>query len=260
MYAYLGEVWKYRYFWLSLVKMDLRSRYRGSALGVGWSLLHPIAMTAIICVAFGTLFNADWRTYSPFLMAGLTFWMYVTNVALLGSHAFFQAECYIRQHPAPMAIYPLRIVLGNAFHFSLGFGLVIGMAITMRGFPGVLPLLSLIPSSILLLLLGWSLATIFGLINVRFGDTKHISELGFQTLFYITPIMYEPRMLVDRGLSALVRFNPIVPFLEMMRQPLLLDMVPTAKTYAVGLLIVVVAFSTAVALLWREEKTLIFHL
>jgi lipopolysaccharide transport system permease protein len=260
MYAYLGEVWRYRYFWLSLVKMDLRSRYRGSALGVGWSLLHPIAMTAIICTAFGAIFNADWRSYSPFLMAGLTYWVYLTNVALLGSHTFFQAECYIRQHPAPLAIYPLRIVLGNAIHFGLGFLLVIALAITLLGFPGVWPLVSLVPSAILLLLLGWALATIFGLINVRFGDTKHISELGFQTLFYITPIMYEPRLLVDRGLSAVVRFNPVVPFLEMMRQPLLLGMVPTAKTYAVGSLVVAVALSVAVALLWREEKTLIFHL
>jgi ABC-type polysaccharide/polyol phosphate export permease len=260
MHAYLGAVWKYRYFWLSLVKMDLRSRYRGSMLGMGWSLLHPIAMTAILCLAFGAILNMPWRGYAPFLMAGLTYWIYLTNVSLLGSHCFFQAECYIRQHPAPLAIYPLRTMLGNAFHFALGFSLVIALAVWLRGWPGIWPLLSLVPTTVLLLILGWALATVFGVINVRFGDTKHISELGFQSLFYVTPVMYEPKMLTDRGLSALVRFNPVVPFLEMVRQPLLLGIVPTPKTYAVGLLVLSVVVGLAVALLWREEKTLIFHL
>src|SRR5262249_18391644 len=56
MQAYLGAIWRCRYFWLSLVRMDLRHRYRGSVLGLGWSLLHPIAMTAILCTVFHHLF------------------------------------------------------------------------------------------------------------------------------------------------------------------------------------------------------------
>src|SRR5689334_17295668 len=35
--VYMGAVWKCRYFWLSLVRMDLRTRYRRSILGMGWS-------------------------------------------------------------------------------------------------------------------------------------------------------------------------------------------------------------------------------
>ena len=57
MQAYLAAIWNCRFFWLSLVKIDLRSRYRGSVLGICWSLLHPIAMTAILCVVFQVAFN-----------------------------------------------------------------------------------------------------------------------------------------------------------------------------------------------------------
>ena len=62
--AYLAAIWRCRYFWLSLVKMDPRTRYRGSALGIGWSPLHPIAMTIILCTVFGRLFDTD-LTSSP---------------------------------------------------------------------------------------------------------------------------------------------------------------------------------------------------
>ena len=59
MREYLGAVWRCRYFWLSLVKMDLRTRYRRSILGMGWSLLHPIAMTSILCIVFHSIFQKD---------------------------------------------------------------------------------------------------------------------------------------------------------------------------------------------------------
>src|SRR5580693_6031661 len=114
---YVQAVWRCRYFWLSLVKMDLRTRYRGSVLGLGWSLLHPIAMTIILCTVFGQLFGAEVRTFAPFLMAGLTFWAYISAVTGQGCHCFFAGEAYIRQYPAPMAIYPLRTALASSFHY-----------------------------------------------------------------------------------------------------------------------------------------------
>src|SRR5688500_6720008 len=53
---YLGRVWDCRYFWLSLVRMDLRNRYRRSTLWMGWSLLNPLLMTGILCAVFGAWF------------------------------------------------------------------------------------------------------------------------------------------------------------------------------------------------------------
>ena len=260
MYAYLGAVWSYRHFWLALVKMDLRTRYRGSVLGIGWSLLHPIAMTAIICTVFSTIFNADIRSYAPFLMAGLTLWNYVLGVSLSGSQCFFQAEAYIRQYPAPMAIYPLRTTLGAAFHFSLSLLLVVLLAAVLRGTPQPLALLSLLPTVLLLLLLGWALATVFGLVTVRFRDTHHLSELAFQSLFYLTPVIYEPEMLTRRGLGLLLHVNPVVPFLRLLRDPILEGRVPALHTYGAAGLTVLAALAAAAVLLWREERQLIFHL
>ena len=55
-------MWRCRYFWLSLVKIDLRTRYRRSVIGLGWSLLRPIAMTVILCFVFAPLFHPEHRT------------------------------------------------------------------------------------------------------------------------------------------------------------------------------------------------------
>jgi ABC-type polysaccharide/polyol phosphate export permease len=260
MLAYLGAVWKCRYFWLSLVRMDLRARYRGSALGLGWSLLHPLAMTVILCTAFGTIFNADLTFYGPFLITGLTTWIFLLNVAQLGSLTFFQGEPYIRQFPAPMAIYPLRTVLANAFHFLVAMALAVLLTLFMRGLKAPGALLSLLPTFGLLFLLGWSMATVFGLLSVRFRDITHVTDLGFQSLFYLTPVIYEPRLLRERQLDWLLHVNPVVPLLELVRQPILYGEVPSLQAYASAGLIVLVATLFAAGLLRREERRLIFLL
>ena len=104
------------YFWSSLVRIDLRGRHRRSVLGIGWSLLHPILMTAVLCAVFCPMFKADYRQFAPFLLAGLAFWNFLTSTALQGCHCFFQGESFIRQQAAPLAIYPLRTVLGTGIH------------------------------------------------------------------------------------------------------------------------------------------------
>jgi ABC-type polysaccharide/polyol phosphate export permease len=257
---YLGAVWRCRYFWLSLVKMDLRTRYRGSAIGLGWSLLQPIAMTIILCTVFGHLFDQPIREYAPFLMAGLTFWSYVTAVTAQGCQCFFTGEAYIRQHPAPMAIYPLRTMLGASFHFSLALLMVIVLGGVLHGYDSVWPLLSLIPTFVLVMVMGWSLATLFGLANVRFRDTNHLSEIGLQIVFYLTPVMYPPRLLVDKNVGWLINFNPVVPFLTLLREPLVKCQVPEFTTFLGAACVTLFLATMASFALKSQERKLIFHL
>jgi lipopolysaccharide transport system permease protein len=132
--GYFSEIWRLRHFWLALVRIDLRNRYRRSVIGIGWSLLQPIAMTAVLCVVFSQLFKQEIRTFAPFLLIGLTFWGFLTAVVLQGCQCFFQGEPYIRQHHAPLAIYPLRTTLSAGFHFLLGLAIVIVFVCCMQAF------------------------------------------------------------------------------------------------------------------------------
>jgi ABC-type polysaccharide/polyol phosphate export permease len=261
MAAYLKAIWQCRYFWLSLVRNDLRMRYRGSILGLGWSLLNPLAMTVILCVVFATLFHQDVRVFGPFLMAGLTYWNYIVFTAIQGSDCYFQGESYIRQYPAPMAIYPLRTMLGGGFHFVLALLLVVVMAYTiLPAPPHPLLLLLLVPALVMLGVFGWSLAVLFGLATVRFRDTRHISEITFQALFYITPIMYPEEMLRKRGLDAMMRFNPFAHYLRLVRDPLIMGHLPSANVILASCLVTLVAAALAVLALRTQERRLIFHL
>ncbi len=264
--SYFQEIWRRRYFWLSLVQVDLRARYRGSLFGIGWSLLHPIAMTTILCVVFATIFHQAIADFAPLLMAGLTYWQFITTTSIQGTQCFFTADCYIRQHPAPMAIYPLRTMLGAAFHFAMGYLLVIALAVIFKGVAllNVPALLSLIPSFALLAAFGWSLAILFGLATVRFRDFKHLSEVGFQALFYLTPIMYpeeQMRSLLERRTVGWIFYlNPFVPILQLLRCPVVAGAAPSLNTYLTAALITLLTAGLAAAAMRAEERRIIFNL
>ncbi len=260
MSQYLAAIWKCRYFWLSLVNMDLRRRYRRSALGVGWSLLHPIAMTTILCVVFPKVFGGvSVQEYAPSVLVGLCFWSFITSTTLLGSQCLITGERYIRQYPAPMAIYPLRTVLGSSFHFAMALGLVLAMRFALIGFSGVLSFVSLIPTLLLIFVLGWSLAVLAGFVTAYFPDMQHLAEVGLQILFYATPIIYPPDRIGGR-LGSIIHFNPLAAFMELLREPLLHGQFPDLSRFSLAAMSTAVIAGAATLTLVRLQKKIIFQL
>ena len=102
----------------------MQSRYRRSVLGVGWSLLHPLALTIVVCTVFHSVLQQDVTGYAPFLLAGIATWGFLSSCVLAGCNCFVQGEAYIRQYPAPLAIYPLRSMLGAGFHLLVSLSVV----------------------------------------------------------------------------------------------------------------------------------------
>jgi ABC-type polysaccharide/polyol phosphate export permease len=249
--------------------MDLRTRYRRSVLGLGWSLLHPLAMTTVLCVVFQNVLmpEANIYTYAPFLMAGFAVWGYVLGSSIQGCFCMFQGESYIRQFPAPLAIYPLRAALGSTVHFLIALAVVIGMAFLFRHLdpgstlvadPGAL--VSLVPALGLLFIFAWSAAILTGFANVFFQDTQHLCEVGFQILFYMTPVCYPADLLRRRNLGFLADYNPLAALLDLVRQPILEGKVPGVATYLTAAVTVGLLAGCAVLTLARKQQTLIFHL
>lgn len=260
MGAYLAAVWRCRYFWLALVKMDLVARYRRSVLGVGWSLLHPLATTLVICVVFHQIFRVNVRDFVPFLLSGLAFWAYVVGVTVQGCQCFVQAESYIRQHPLPMAIYPLRTTLGALAHFLIALALVLALAWLLKGVGDPGALLSLVPALVLLLLFGWALAVLAGFVNVVFRDVQHIAEIAFQILFYLTPVIYPAEVLRGTRAAWIADLNPLTAFLDLVRRPLVHGEAASLASFGVAAAVTSVVLTGAVLSLGQIQRRVIFYL
>lgn len=257
-------IWAHRYFWMSLVKLDLRNRYRRSVLGVGWSLLHPIAMTAVLCTVFSGLMgpaNGGWKAYAPFLLCGMCIWDFLRNSMLAGATSLIQNEPYIRQMPLPYSIYPLRAVLGNVLHFMIGLGVVIGLIVILRqDISSLKAAAAALPGIVFAIFSAWGLATVLSYITVFFRDIKHVIEVGMQVAYFLTPIIYERSILDQRGLGFIVDLNPANTLIELIRLPLVHGQVPSLGLYIYGLVVTIVSILLAAGTAHWLRNRVIFHL
>src|SRR5262249_44423324 len=153
----------------------------------------------------------------------------------------------IRQHPAPIAIYPLRTALGESVHFLIALGVVIGLSWCFQGFANLPALLTLVPTLMMLFVFVWSLALVGGFANVYFQDTQHLTEVGFRIVFYGTPIIYRLKDIEGGRLGALVSYNPLIPLLDLVRQPIIYNTVPGPMKFLQAA--VIVSLTAAAAML-----------
>lgn len=262
MLHHLRVLWKFRYFLFALVKLDLRQRYRRSVLGVGWSLLHPITMTAVFTVVFSNLLgNGDPIGYAASVLAGMAVWSFLRDSTLNGCRCFTANEAYIRQSPIPYTLYTLRTVMGQAIHSLIALSVVVAMVVVTRADAAVLlHVLAVLPGLVIAFCVAWSVATLAAFANVFFHDTLHILEVMAQIVFFLTPIMYGRRLLDEKQLGWLVDANPVYWLLELTRTPLLTGEVPTAEMYLAGVGLAASLIGLAVGTVAWLQKRVIFHL
>ena len=54
------KLWKKRDIVLALTKREISAKYKGSAVGLGWALLTPVAMLGVYTFVFAGIFKARW--------------------------------------------------------------------------------------------------------------------------------------------------------------------------------------------------------
>ena len=67
------DLFRYRELFGSLFRRDLRAKYKGSVLGLAWSLAHPLVLMLVYLLVFSVMLKiqaADYEHYWLFLLAG----------------------------------------------------------------------------------------------------------------------------------------------------------------------------------------------
>jgi len=74
-----ADLYRYRELFGNLIRRDLQTRYKGSALGVLWSLINPLVLMGIYVLVFSLLWKvAQVPHYALYLLVGLTVWLWTS--------------------------------------------------------------------------------------------------------------------------------------------------------------------------------------
>lgn len=260
MVNYFKQIYKARYFWWSLVKADLRNKYRRSVLGLFWSLLYPLLFTMLMVFIFGSIFKTDILDLIPYIYSGFIIWDAISGSFIYGSSSIIGAEPYIKQFSHPLAIYSLKQTLVLIINTLIsGIGVFVWCGILKP--QNILYILITLPINVILLFLfSWSITTFSSIINTKFRDFQQMIGLIVQALWFISPVYFEKKVYINANIEFLIYYNPIARILDMVRAPFLNGTFPTITDYMYVIGTVGVFFVIDILLLKKNEKELIFYI
>jgi lipopolysaccharide transport system permease protein len=235
------SLWRHRDLILQLTRRDIVSRYRGSLLGLVWSLVTPLLTLALYTFLFGVVFRTRWNVAAP---EGRMEFALILFVGLI-VHGFL-AECLARA-PALIlthanlvkrVVFPIEILawsLGGSalFNAAVAF-LVWGLVTTLAGQPPGwtalwLPLV-LAPLVLLAVGIAWFLAAA----GVYLRDINHVIGLVTMVLLFLSPIFYRLDA-VPPEFRTLIELNPLTFIVDQARAVLVWHRAPDLPRLAVAL-------------------------
>ena len=216
--------------------LDIKLRYRGSALGPFWLTISMGVQVGAMAFIYADLFHTDIHTYLPFLSLSLIAWNYLNALVTDGCGCFIQSDSVIKGMRMPFTVHAARSLMRNTMILAHNIVIVIAVFAIMGVHQSLFSFMAL-PAFGLWLVDGFAFSLLFGALCARFRDVPQIISAIMQIAFFITPIMWNANILNGhREALFLIRFNPFYYLLEILRAPLLGTPLP-AETWIYALLI-----------------------
>jgi lipopolysaccharide transport system permease protein len=218
----------------TLVRRELRSRYKGSALGVGWSLVFPLAMMGVYTLDCSVLWKGTRNIphYPLFVLAGLAVWMFFQAAVQLGTTSLIAGSALIKKVWFPRELVPASVVLAQTASALVILVVLVPLAIYVVP-ENVRTVALVIPFFLALVCLALGLSWILSVANVFFRDIEHLLAVLFLPWFFLTPVLYGldqlPAAASHPAVIHLLRYgNPVTPYVEGIRAVSLEATVPGA--------------------------------
>jgi ABC-type polysaccharide/polyol phosphate export permease len=232
--AVYADLIRYRELFASLFQRDLRAKYKGSALGLLWTLALPVTLMVVYLVVFSVMWRApttDVGHYWLFLLSGLPPWVFFATSLQSSARSLLENAGLIRKVRFPRQLVPLSIVATQLVAYLVMTAIVMVLAmIVLPGSRATAWLAIPIGAVIVLFVSGLSLAVASA--NAIYRDIEFVVAALLLPLFFLTPILYSldnlPGADAHPWLVDLIQWgNPVTPVIECFRAPLFLGEVPS---------------------------------
>lgn len=237
----IKELYDYREMIFSLVRRDLKGRYKGSVLGFLWTFINPLLQLLVYTLVFSVILSNNIEDYYLFLFVALIPWIFFSTSLSGGSRCIWAQQDMVKKIYFPREVLPIAFVSGQFVNMLLSFLVVfIVLIISGRGINLVaflyLPIIMLVEY-----LLALSVAFISSAITVYLRDVEYLLGIISMAWQFLSPIMYPVEQVPDQY-KAIFYMNPMTPIIVAYRDILYYKRVPELHT-------LVHAFTLAIVLL-----------
>ncbi len=226
----LGSAWRYRFFILSSIKTEIRTRFIRSRLGGIWMILHPLSQVLIFAFILSAVLSAklpgidNQYAYAIYLMAGILGWSLFSDITTRCVTLFIDNGNLLKKLVFPKIALPLIITGSALVNNTLLFAAILVIFGLLGHLPGTalfwLPVLMLVNITLAL-----GLGLTLGVLNVFIRDIGQVVPVVMQFLFWFTPIVYMANIIPEQYRGWLM-LNPLMPIVSGYQDVLLYDRTP----------------------------------
>jgi ABC-type polysaccharide/polyol phosphate export permease len=227
----------------------LKVRYRGSILGIYWSLSNPLLMTLIYTAIFGTAFSSYYGgsivNYVLAVFTGLAVLNFFSQSTSMALPSIVGNGGLLNKIMLPPSIFPVATIAASSFQLCVGV-LPLLMIVTFATSHSVVNVLALTVPMLGLVLLSLGFALTAATAYVYFRDLSYIYELVVFVIWFTSPIFY-PAEIVPVQVRVYLAYNPLATIITAVRQITLSGMRPSFHLMGMALLSGIIAALIGVA-------------
>ncbi len=255
------NLWQYRYLISQMTWRDFGQRYRGSYLGVLWSVINPLILLLIYTFVFSVVFKARWLPqqedqplgeFAIILFAGLIPYYFFSEIISRAPGLVIGNPNYVKKVVFPLEIL-VTVACGTALFTSL-INLGILLSAMLVFLHKLQPTLLLLPLAYLpLILLSIGLAWFLASLGVYIRDINLFITLILQVLLFLSPIFYSINS-VPAEFQAILKLNPLTSIVTSFRDLLLFGNVFSIPEWTIWTVIGAIAAVSGYAwFMWTKK-------
>jgi lipopolysaccharide transport system permease protein len=254
----LSSLLRHRALAAEMTAREIRLKFRSSAVGVAWSLLHPLLLLAVFAFVFGSVLQVKWSTagsttdFALVLFAGLLVYNLFAECLLRAPGMIVSRATLVKKVAFPLEILAWVQVGHALFGFVAGTAVLLLFQLLVRGaIPATALLLPVVIVPVVLagLAVGW----LFGALSVFVRDFEHVVGPLSMALLFLTPVFFD-LSIVPEPFRAWFYANPLTFAVDQARAILLEARWPDPLGLAVGTAIAYLAATAALAFFNRARS------
>ena len=241
----LKEIYAYREMIVSLVKRELRGRYKGAVLGFLWNFLNPLLQLIVYTLVFSVIMRAGIEKYYIFLFVALVPWIFFSSALTGGSNYIIQNQDLVKKIYFPREVLPIAHTTATFINMLLSFVVVFAVLI-VTGF-GINPVACLFLPIIMIVeyVICLGMCMLFSAITVYVRDMQSIMSIVAMAWQFLTPVMYgqdwvEAALANHPVMMKIWNYNPTTPIINAYRQILYYKEIPDMHYMGMAVLLGVI--------------------
>lgn len=209
---------QYRDLIYQLVRRDIVTRYKRSALGIAWTMLQPLGMMIIMTVVFSNLFQSV-KGYPSYILSGLVAWTFFSQTTTAAINQIVWGGTLLHRIYLPRTSFAVSAIGTGVI--NLMFSLVPLIAIMLiTGRPIRWSILFVPIAMILLAAFALGIGLILSTLAIYFPDVSEMYQIILVAWMYLTPIIYPEEILPEAYRFWITNLNPMYHLIQVFRLPL----------------------------------------